>query len=137
MPSKPKKKTKAGARKRSKAPSETDELEQKLVEVREHRDLLIRALHGFAANAAPPRNLVRTISKPDLEAILQWLVEKIGELTTTRPILGASTLAALKVPLPTLTKAVNSKWFPNGGGFPSIAGSTTVGNLAYAIWEHV
>lgn len=123
-----------GGKRGSAKTTEINELRARLAEAREHRDLLIRALHGFAAPVG--RTLVDRVSKPDLDTILQWLVDEIGSLTASRPILGRSTLSALKVPLPRLTKEVNSKWFPNGGGFPSIAGSTTVGNLAYAIWQH-
>jgi hypothetical protein len=136
MPTKRKNTVNHRTGRRRKTLSEVDELEQKLSEAHEHRDLLIRTLHGFTANIAANRNLLESVSKPDLDAILAWLIDEIGKLTATRPILGASTLTALKVPLPRLTKEVNSKWFPNGGGFPSIAGSTMVGDLAYAIWQH-
>jgi hypothetical protein len=137
MPNERKKRAKADAGNKVKTTKEIEELRQKLSEVREHRDLLIRTLHGFAVNVATTRNLAATTTKTDLDTVLAWLIEKIGKLTVTRPILGMSTLTALRVPVPRLTKEVNSKWFPQGGGFPSIAGSTTVGNLAYAIWQHL
>ena len=137
MPNKPKKRAKPDADKRAKTTKEIEELHQRLSEAREQRDLLIRTLHGFTINAAATRALIETKAKADLDTVLAWLVEEIGKLTVTRPILGMSTLTALKVPIPRLTKEINSKWFPQGGGFPSIAGSTTVGNLAYAIWQHL
>jgi hypothetical protein len=137
MPNERKKRAKADAGNKVKTTKEIEELRQKLSEVREHRDLLIRTLHGFAVNVATTRNLAATTTKTDLDTVLAWLIEKIGKLTVTRPILGMSTLTALRVPVPRLTKEVNSKWLPQGGGFPSIAGSTTVGNLAYAIWQHL
>jgi len=74
---------------------------------------------------------------PDPSTVEDWLIADIEELTLTRPVLKSSKLSDLKVPLPRLTKDVNSRWFPNGGGFASIDGSTTVGNLAYAITQRL
>src|SRR5438046_539617 len=127
MPAKPKKTVKRPAQKTS----EVEELRQRLSEAKEQRHLLIQALHGMATNAAPNQNLMARISKPDLDAIIAWLVQELESLTKTRPIDRGSSLTDLKVPLLRLTKDVNDKWFPNGGGFPPIAGSTIVGDLAF------
>ena len=74
---------------------------------------------------------------PDLATIEQWLISDIEGLTVTRPVEGSGKLSDLRVPLERLTKDVNDKWFPNGGGFANIDGSTTVGNLAYAIFQRL
>ena len=76
-------------------------------------------------------------ASPDLSTVLKWLIAEIKQLTLTRPVQKSSKLSDLRVPLPRLTKDVNAKWFPNGGGFASIDGSTTVGNLAFAISERL
>jgi hypothetical protein len=73
----------------------------------------------------------------DSQTILIWLINDIEQLTVTRPVRGSDKLSDLRVPLPRLTKDVNSRWFPAGGGFASIDGSTTVGNLAYAISQRL
>jgi hypothetical protein len=116
------------AKPRTKKSNEVDELRQRLSEAKEHRNLLIQALHGFAGNT---RRVA--LDRNNSDTVLAWLIEEIGQLTATRPILGRSTLTALKVPIPRLTKLINSTWFPDGGGFGNIVGTTTVGNLAYAI----
>jgi hypothetical protein len=122
---------------KGKSNSEIQQLRERLTAAHRHRDLLIEALHGVAASRGMVAPMgAAAVSKPDLGAVMDWLIAEIGKLTATRPILGMSTLTALMVPIPRLTKEINSKWFPNGGGFPSIAGSTTVGNLGYAIWLH-
>jgi hypothetical protein len=73
----------------------------------------------------------------DLETIEDWLISDIKRRTLTRPVLKSSKLSDLRVPLDVLTKDVNDRWFPNGGGFASIDGSTILGNLAYAIWKRL
>jgi len=120
---------------KSSRPDETTELRQRLAEARQHRDLLINTVHRLAGLAAAAPAVGGTAA--DLQTIEGWLISDIERRTLTRPVLKSSKLSDLRVPLDVLTKDVNDRWFPNGGGFASIDGSTIVGNLAYAIWERL
>jgi hypothetical protein len=131
MPTDKKRKRKA---KRSRS-DEVAELRQRLAEARQHRDLLINTVHRLAGLVAAAPAVGGAAA--DLETIEDWLISDIERLTLTRPVRKSGKLSDLKVPLDPLTKDVNDRWFPNGGGFASIDGSTLVGNLAYAIWKRL
>jgi hypothetical protein len=133
-----KKKFPNGRRKaRLKTPLEVERLRQELAEARLHRDLLIHTLHRFSTAAAGLGGTLPSAAAPSVDVVLAWLLDEVAGLTSSRPILRSSKLSDLRVPLPRLTKDVNEKWFPNGGGFASIDGETTIGNLAYAITERL
>lgn len=113
--------------------AENIDLRKRLGETEQHRNLLIETLHGLSKQAGAPRPLALTAAAVSPDDILNWLVITIETLTASRPVEGARTLSDLMVPIPRLVKLTNSKWFPNGGGFTDIPGTTSVGDLAESI----
>jgi hypothetical protein len=136
-PRKKSSKSKATTQARPATSAEVAELRRELAEVRAHRDLLIQALHGLATRSTATRSLAAVAAKPDPEAVYAWVAEEIEQLTPSLPVIPNETLGALNVPIPQLVQAINQRWFPSGGGFHDLPASTTLGNLALAIWQNL